>query len=103
MTTLDNEGYPTDEFLEFIRNYEPNQMPIMDFVNILAEGWYFDNWGFKLKRKYRGIRKLELHTGGWSGNEDTICAITSNIYLTHFKMRYVKWYTGGHHYFEIHE
>jgi len=64
METLDNEGYPTDEFLEFIRNYTPDIMPIMEFLNILADGWHFYDWGFKLGRKYKGVRKLELHTGG---------------------------------------
>ena len=97
----DNEGYPTDEFLQFIRNYHPDQMSIIDFLDILYDAWYFDDWGFKLHRKYRGIRKLELHTGGWSGNEETIAAIKDNIYLTAFKMKYVKWHTGGHYYFEV--
>jgi len=101
MTTLDINGYPTDEFLDFIRNYTPDTMPIMDFVGILCEGWYFDKWGYKLHRKYAGKRKLELHTGGWSGNEDTIAAVLSNIYLTNFKMQHVKWVVGGHYYFEI--
>ena len=98
---LNNDGYPTDEYLKFIEEYTPDKMPIMDFVEVLREGWYFDDWGFKLKRKYRDVRKLELHTGGWSGNEDIIEAIISNIYLTHFSMMYIKWYAGGHFYFEI--
>jgi len=101
METLDSKGYPTDEFLKFIRDYTDETMAIMDFLDILADGWHFGDWGFKLKRKYNGIRKLELHTGGWSGNEDIISAIRSNIYLTHFRMRYVKWLTGGHFYFKI--
>ncbi len=101
MEYLDNEGYPTDEYLKFIKDYTFDTMPIMDMVNIICENWYFGDWGCSLSRKYRGIRKLELHTGGWSGNEEIIDAIRSNIYLTHFKMQYVKWYTGGHYYFEI--
>jgi len=36
----------------------------MEFLNILADGWHFYDWGFKLGRKYKGVRKLELHTGG---------------------------------------
>jgi len=102
-TLLDINGYPTEEYLQFIRDYTPELMPIMDFVAILQHGWYFDDWGFRLHRKYAGKRKLELHTGGWSGNEEIISAIKSNIYLTHFSMQYVKWYTGGHFYFEINQ
>ena len=99
---LDNDGYPTEEYIKFIKDYTSETMPIINFVlGVLQDGWYFGDWGFKLKRKYRGIRKLELHTGGWSGNEEIIYAIKSNLWLTDFKMKYVKWYTGGHFYFEI--
>ena len=103
MILLDKGGYPTEEYLEFIWTYTPDVMSIMDFLDILSNGWYFDNWGFKLHRKYAGKRKLELHTGGWSGNEDIIAAILNNFYLTHFHMQYVKWLVGGHYYFEIQE
>ena len=100
-TLLDNDGYPTEDYLKFIQEYTGETMPIMVFVDILAGGWYFADWGFKLHRRYAGKIKLELHTGGWSGNEDIIAAITSNMYLTAIKMRHVKWITGGHYYFEI--
>jgi len=96
---LDCNGYPTSEFLKFIKDYKT--MPIMEFLEILRDGWHFRDNGFRLKRKYKGKRKLELHTGGWSGNEETISSILSNTYLTHFKMRYVRWEAGGHYYFEI--
>lgn len=99
---LDDEGYPTDEYLKFIRDYKHDTMPILELVNIIQEGWYFGDWGFKLGRKYKGIRKLELHTGGWSGNESTINEIINNIWLTYFEMKYVEWHTGGHYYFKIH-
>jgi len=101
---LDDMGYPTDEYLKFIWEYTHETMPIMEFVkDVLCPGWHFNYWGFKLGRKYKGIRKLELHTGGWSGNESTINEIVGNIWLTHFEMKYVSWRTGGHYYFEIHE
>ncbi len=99
---LDDEGYPTDEYIAFIKGYTSKTMPIINFVlDILQDNWQYGEWGFKLGRVYKGVRKLELHTGGWSGNEEIIAAITSNIWLTAFKMKYVKWYTGGHYYFEI--
>lgn len=100
-TLLDNNGYPTDEFLKFIEEYDPKLMPIMDFIDVLRDGWHSADRHFKIGRKYRGKRKLELHTGGWSGNEQTIRAIKENIYLTNFCMSYVMWKTGGHYYFEI--
>lgn len=102
MEYTDNEGYPTDEFLDYVRDTEfRTTEDIMEFVETLRDVWYFGGWGFKLHRKYKGVRKLELHTGGWSGNEQIIEAMKENIWLTHFKMSYVRWETGGHHYFEI--
>lgn len=97
---LDNEGYPTEEYLDAIADFNMND-DIMEFIDILKEGWWMPDWGFKLHRKYRGKVKLELHTGGWSGNEEIIREIIDNMYLTYFKMRYVKWTAGGHYYFEI--
>ena len=100
---LDVNGYPTEEWLEFIRNYIPdNSLPLLKFVSeILPYGWYMADWGFVLHRKYKGKIKLELHTGGWSGNEEVISAILSNKWLTHFKMQYVMRKAGGQYYCEI--
>lgn len=100
---LDNEGYPTEEWLQYIKNYKPDEsLPLLTFVKmVLVDGWYMSDWGYKLHKKYKRKHKLELHTGGWSGNEETISAIKSNIWLTHFKMKYVMWRVGGHYYFEI--
>lgn len=99
----DDEGYPTEEFISFIKTYKPSEkIPLLTFVEtVLPNVWYMPDWGFKLHRKYKGKRKLELHTGGWSGNEDIINAIKSNILLTHWKLKYVMWRTGGHYYFEL--
>jgi len=100
---LDDEGYPTDEWLQCLKTYKPDEsLPLLTFVKtILVDGWYMSDWGFKLGKKYKGKHKLELHTGGWSGNENTIEAIKSNMWLTHFQMRYVMWRAGGHYYFEL--
>jgi len=102
---LDINGYPTEEWLQFIRSYQPDEsLPLIKFVSeILPKGWCTGEWGFVLRRKYKGIRKLELHTGGWGGNELVISAIKSNKHLTHFKMRLVMWKAGGHYYFELSE
>jgi len=104
-TLLDVNGYPTDEWLEFIKNYQPSDyLPLIKFVKkLLPKGWYFSDWGVVIHRIYKGKIKLELHTGGWSGNEEIIRAILSNKQFTHFKMKYVKLTAGGHYYFEIAE
>jgi len=87
--------YPTEEYLEEIRNYKGDP-PIEEFVKILQYNWYFGpEWCI-----IRG-NKAEFHTGGWSGNEDIIKAILSNIYLTNLYMKYEMWKRGGHYYFKI--
>lgn len=99
--SLDEDGYPTEEFLKFLREYTYDVMPILDVLQIIKENWMYPDWGFKLGNKRKGEYKLELHTGGWSGNEDTMEAILSNVYFRHFRMYYYKWLTGGHYYFKV--
>ena len=104
---LDLDGYPTTEFLDFLRNYNPSGFPIMEFLEILGEVWCMSGWGYRLHKKYKGARKLELYTGGWSVNEEIINALLSNkllfISMDNDKttIRYTKWVVGGHYYFEI--
>jgi hypothetical protein len=98
--TIDSKGFPTEESLLFLREYKTEQ-PFKDIIELIRYLWHYADWGFVLHRKYKGKQKLELHTGGWSGNEEIIQAILSNIYLTHFHMKYYMWKTGGHYYFEI--
>lgn len=98
---MDNEGYPTEEYLEFIKNYTYEVLPIEQMVDLICNNWQHGSWGYHIGRKYKGFRKFELHTGGWSGNEEIINAITSNIWLTEFNLKYYMWRTGGHYYFKI--
>jgi hypothetical protein len=100
MFELDNDGYPTDEWISFIKNFDNKTMPIMEFVELLRNNWWMSDWGFNLQRKYNGIRKLFLSTGGWSGNEETINAILSNFWLRNL-LGYTQWNRGGHYIFEI--
>ncbi len=95
----DVDGYPTKELLEWIESYDPQVLPFEDFAKMLRRCWWMADWGFKLKRKRSGKRILELHTGGWSGNEDIIDALRKNIFF--FPMTWRKTYAGGHYYFSI--
>ena len=97
---LDNDGYPTEEYLQFIKAYE-GQSPIMDFIAILMDGWWCNDWGFVLHRKYKGVRKMELHTGGWSGNEDIIEALHGAWNGMFWFLYWQKSTRGGHYYFTI--
>lgn len=97
---LDKDGYPTDEYLKFIRDFKENTMPIMDFIKLVCENWHHGDIGYSLY-KCKGKHKFTLHTLGWSGNEEIIREIINNIYLTHCYMKYYQWRIGGHYYFEI--
>jgi len=101
-TLITEDGYPTDDWLEFIKNYRPTQeLPIMEFVTLLRRSWWNEERQFVVHPKRKNITKLELHTGGWSGNESIMYAIRSNPYLINMYMEYVQWKRGGHFYFEI--
>jgi hypothetical protein len=96
---LDKDGYPTNEVLEWIKNFDTRILPFEDFVESLRGVWWMSDWCFIFKRKYNGKRTLELHTGGWSGNEEIIYALEENIFF--FPMTWKKTYRGGHYYFSI--
>lgn len=98
---LYSNGQPTEEWLKYINEFNPNyDIDVVSFVKeVLPNGWH--NGCVKVGKKHKGITKVELHTYGWSGNEDVIRAILSNIYFTAFCMKYVMWRSGGHYYFEI--
>jgi len=96
MKILDHEGYPTDEYLKYIATWNPEVSTIEEFLKLLESAWWMADWGF-----VRNGNELELHTGGWSGNESIIESIKRNLRLTHFSMTYEMWKTGGHYYFKI--
>ena len=103
MRKLDNDGYPTDEFLERIGKLEviPD---IWEFIDEIQEAWWMADWGFRLTKPYRTKddkyrhRTLELHTGGWSGNESIIYALKNSML---WAMYWRKTIRGGHYYFKI--
>jgi hypothetical protein len=104
MEILNNEGYPTEEFLDFVRTFRPNGIITMnDFVEgYLKAAWWPDGtWGFTYKRKIKDRRTLRLSTGGWSGNEEIIAAIKENFPLSLFYMRMVQWRVGGGYTFKV--
>ncbi len=101
---IDDSGYnnyPSKELLQSIKDFNGSSMNIMELVKTILENWNHGKMGYRLHKNYNGKYKLELHTLGWSGNEEIINEIINNIYLTHFHMKYYQWKTGGHYYFEI--
>lgn len=99
---LCSEGYPTEEFISFLREWNcESPYSINDVLDMVEQAWEHRDLGFKRRRQRNGRQTIEMHTLGWSGNEEIIGAIISNIWLTHFKLQYFKWITGGHYYFRL--
>jgi hypothetical protein len=89
---MDPQGYPDEAELKKI-----SEWPVIDAKAMMAfvkERWRYADWGWK----QRG-RVYELHTVGWSGNEDLIGAMIDNL-LFH-AMCWQSSKRGGHYVFEL--
>jgi len=71
---------------------------LSEFVKLIWENWnYADYHGFKY---YKENGTLELHTFGWSGNEDVIEAMKKNFFWFFFWEMSVR---GGHYWFKLYQ
>lgn len=98
------DGYPDDQELESIEKWDyRDAIGLIDFIR---ERWAYADWGFKMKwgkdklLKRSWVMHLELHTGGWSGNESIIYALKRNI-TAMAVLNHRMWRAGGHFYFEF--
>jgi hypothetical protein len=91
--------YPSDIVLKEIKNFDIAQRDIDELIDLIENEWEFSECGFNYKRKYDGFRTLELHTFGWSGNEDIILALKQNFGFWSCFWR--KSEAGGHYYFRV--
>jgi len=90
--------YPTEKQLQIIVDWDIMTQGVMELVDYIENHWWTPEWGFKLKGK-KNVFWLELHTGGWSGNEDVIRALWKNPLFVALFWR--KTYVGGHYYFKM--
>ena len=102
-----NEGYPTSEALDYIRNWS---IIWGRDGNVTKTGEYFGKgkheelieyirsiWAYNDTIVYEdGL--LEIHTVGWSGNEDIIEELRkTDLWLIKFRCHQ----TGGHYFFQL--
>ncbi len=91
--------YPTAQELRKLKNlatpFLENQTR-QDFLDFLESIWWAADWGFKVTGK--NVVRLELHTGGWSGNEEIIDTLHKTFF---WSMYWRSSRTGGHYYFKI--
>ena len=98
---MDSDGYPEKIELRTIEKWDALKDPF-GLIDYIEQRWAYKDWGFKKewgKSDYAKIvLNLELHTAGWSGNEDLINSVLKN---TWFRFYYTMWKRGGHYWFEI--
>ena len=92
-TQIDQDGYPTDQYLDWIKSYDITQESAFDLLMDVLDNWWM-SYGVKIQRLYRGERKVHMSTGGWSGNEDMIQALRSNTLFWPF--HFYNHRAGGH-------
>ena len=91
------DEYPTDEELRTIREWDVLKNPVSDLLGYVRDIWWTSEMGYKLSGKK--VLKLELHTLGWSGNEQIISALQGNFMF--WGMFWERSCRGGHYYFRI--
>ena len=90
--------YPSNLELDTIKKWdtisESGTLGLIDFIGGI---WEYGDMGFV--RKGKRVIKLELHTLGWSGNEDIIDALRHNFIF--WSLNWDMHRRGGHYYFTI--
>jgi len=86
----DQDGYPTEEELQHIEKF-PADGKMRELAEYVVNLWHWDDWA-----KLEGD-KLELHTGGWSGNEMVVMALEKQTLFWAFYWQ--KSERGGHYHF----
>jgi hypothetical protein len=94
---MDANNYPTEKELAKVKEWDV----VKDrdgLITYLLGLWHWDKYAKYYETK-DGHTILELHTGGWSGNEEILDALRSNVvfWLMYFWIHK----SGGHYYFNI--
>ena len=98
---MDENGYPTDEELEIIKNWELNGASLAEslaaIMTHIRPMWRYSDCGYW--REEEGL--YNIHTGGWSGNESLVGALMGNqtFWIIFWKQSEV----GGHYIFATSE
>lgn len=85
--------YPSEEQLTIIKNWKPDghwkgREPWLPLLRIVADAWNCD-----MGRVVESENMFTFITGGWSGNEDIIGALSDNF--TAWNMLWISSHRGG--------
>ncbi len=87
---------PSEEELSKIRGWDLLNDDPRKLVEYVQSLWA---WKDLVRIKGKKVLYIEMHTGGWSGNEEIMLALEENILF--FPMFWEKSTKGGHYYFKI--
>jgi hypothetical protein len=95
--------YPNDDELAKVEKYSYED-GYKGLVEYLLRIWSYGDGAVVIKEGRsrlfkRRVMKLELHTYGWSGNEDIIISLRKNYMF--WSTSWQKSIRGGHYYFDI--
>lgn len=88
------------DLFDYIKGYDiTKEKTFMPLVEKVIASW----WNSDILTELSGVRtkKLELHTGGYSDNEELIIALRQNTLF--WSLCFRKEEAGGHYYFTIKE
>ncbi len=94
--SFDPDGYPTEETLQTIESWDVLKEGILPLIEFLREAWWIPDWGFDFKKGPKSFR-LNLSTGGQSGNETVIGALQKSEFWFLFWQSSRR---GGHYVFK---
>lgn len=86
----DDGDYPDEQDIWRIKNWEHED--VMGLIEFVKSIWHWSDYA------NRNDDKFELHTGGWSGNEEIVDALMGTMF---WMMCWESSRRGGHYYFEI--
>lgn len=101
---LDADCYPTNESLQAIVEWQGSARDLLDAV---GKVWNLRSWGWEERtvpdelRPGRFVRRYNISTAGWSGNESLIGAMQENTLF--WIIAWVQSRRGGHYIFEVRE
>ena len=99
VTIIDEQGYPTNNYLKWIEFYDVSKHSLSNLMNVILGNWMHEKSGYTLWGEHKGYRVLELSTLGDPGNELVIKAMKDNLFI--FPLYWLKEERGGHYWFSI--
>lgn len=100
---LDEDGYPTDEALKYIKTFDWKKGDVAELFAFIKSIWNMHVWTESVVEngrfnKITKYRKYEFSTGGSSGNEEIIRAFQRNNFLWDLCLE--SYLRGGHYVFD---